>query len=1155
MLLRWIFGAYILLSLAITAGSARTIAAVASSDRSGRVPFTAEEKAQGFTNRVVLALPTFAGVFSASIDAAESAENLRVVRRYARFDGLRVIEIPEGITVAAFSSRLIGTGRYLSVEPDRIVRSSALASDPEFISGLQWSLRNTGQEGGKAGADIRATEAWDTITDASSVLVAVIDSGVNVTHPDLSENLWRNPGESGNGKETNGIDDDGNGYIDDVHGINATVPKERTGSGNPADDDGVGHGTAVAGVIGAIGNNGIGVSGVAWRAQIMALKFLTSDGIGATSDAIECMDYAVARGAKIINASYGSSSQSAAETAAIQRIKNAGIVFVTSAGNDGLNNDELPHFPSNYPFDNIVAVGASTRADLPHALSNFGSGNVDIFAPGIDIRTLARSPTVPYTTISGTSFAAPQVTGALALLKAKFPEDTPRQSINRLLRGVDRSSAFVGKTLSGGRLNLARALQAETRPFNDNYSERAVLAGGFVSVRTSSNGATREAGEPTFAGSAPAHSLWWDWTAPQTAPVRIDTHGSLLDTVLSVVTGDTFSGLVEVASNDNEGIDRLTSGLTLNAVAGQTYRIAVDGRLGLEGMILLNLRTPPANDSFQAATEVTGPSFRVTQSNIGGTRQVGEPRIDNQAGGRSVWFRWVAPSSGRYQGSVFSDFVDTLLGVYQGDSVGALALVTENDDGQDLLYDPLVTFEAVAGKTYYFSVDSLAAGGKFDFTLVDSQWQKLVVGPIDAPAAGAPDGTVYYAGGLGDLGALDPDGTEKWEFYLDFFASYASPVVGADGTVYVCDEAAAVYAVTPAGKEKWFRAIGDATFSSPALAPDGTLYARAENSPLYALMPDKSLKWTVDIPGASYTSPTIAANGTVYLGSADRRMKAFAPDKVERWSFDAGDEIFASPALDAAGALYFGTIGGRFFAVNPNGTAKWSYLAGGGISSSAAIGVDGALYFGAYDGKLYALNPNGTLRWATAVGTDIRTSSPAIDENGVIYIGTLDGTLVAVNPNGTLRRTYYFARPVRSSPLLLELYDTDGPIAESGPRLSNVSAHSSVGTGADVLITGFVLAGEGNRRILVRAVGPTLGLFGVPGVLGDPVLELYRGDELIATNNDWSGDDGRGAGAFGLADNSKDAVLIRTLAPGVYSAKISGANATTGVALVEVYEW
>lgn len=1399
-----------ILMLLLIVGFAWTQVIFGAIDRDKR-SFTAEEKAQGYSNRTVLALPKEAVLAGNSLPQAESREQVRTLRHFPRFDGLRVIEVPAGERVDRYIKRLQATGLYAFVEEDRLLQAQALPSDPDFLSGAQWSLRNTGQSDGKPGADIQVMPAWDLVADASDAVVAVIDSGVRLDHPDLVPNLWRNPGESGNGRETNGIDDDGNGYIDDVFGINATVAPSSADSGKPADDDGTGHGTAVAGIIGAVGNNGLGMTGVAWKARIMVLKFLTSDGFGATSDGIECMDYAVAKGAKIINASYGSTTFSQAESAAMQRIKNAGIVLVAASGNDGLNNDEFPHYPANYAFENVVAVGASTRTDQPAPLSNYGSGKVDLFAPGVDIWTLTRIPDEPYAAVSGSSFAAPHVSGALALIRSLHPQDTPRQSINRLLGGVDHVDSFIGKAQSSGRLNVTRALTASPVPFNDLFASPALLAGRFVSVRTANTGATNEPGEPLHAGAPATHSLWWSWTAPESASITIDTAGSLLDTTLAVYTGDQLQNLVEVASNDNAGI-LSTSAVTFTAVQGKTYRIAVDARGGLEGMLLLNLRTPPANDSFQSPLDVAGMSFRITQSNVGATRQAEEPRVNNvpeRLLGRSVWFRWTAPQNGSFQAAVFSDSVDTLLGVYQGQSVSALTLIAENDDGQDLLYDPLVTFQARQGETYYFAIDSYTQAGAFEFWLVDSAWQVLTVGSVDAPPAAGADGTIYYSSGEGILEAVKPSGVSAWLRPLSGAGTYSSPAVGPTGTIHVGDVSGMLTAFSPDGTKVWTRDVGDNLYASPAIGGDGTVFVRAESGDLFSLSAANDVKWTVPVAGESYTSPSVGVDGTIFIGSTDHKLYAFKPDKTLRWTFDAEDEIYASPAIDAAGVVYVGTLRGDFFAVNPDGSRKWVLNAGGGISSSAAIGADGTLYFGTYGGNLCAVGADGKIRWSTSVGTDIRTSSPAVDDQGVVYIGTLDGTLVAVNADGTIKRTYHFGGPVRSSPLLhdgmlyigaqdyrlyairtgtgpaaspwpmfrknaartaayavsppvlkvqprsqrvlaggsvvlgvqsdgtgpltfqwardgvplpgatgatltlnavqaaqsgiytvtvqnnlgevtsdgamviieaskpevgtavhlvnlsvrsvggqaeqtlivgfiveggpktllaraigpslgrfgvtgvvpdpsmdfikngqivgrndnwlgedaprfasvgafaldngskdaaivtpvlpglytarvntavsgvalVELYDMDGGITATGPRLVNVSARAEVGTGGNLLIAGFVVAGDGTKRILVRAVGPQLKRFGLTSVLEDPRLELYRDGAVIASNDNWSGDDGRARGAFPLDDGSKDAVLIMTLTPGSYTANVTGVGGTTGVALVEVYEW
>jgi subtilisin family serine protease len=352
--------------------------------------FSAQEIERGYRQGRVLvkrrALASVAGVDQeAAFARAEARAGVKARRNFRRLTRQQVLEVESVASIPEAIARLRESGLYEFVEPDYIRGVQAVPNDSRYAE--QWSLNNSGQSGGTPDADIDAPEAWDTTTDASAVIVAVIDSGLRVTHEDIVDNLWSNRGEiAGNGR-----DDDGNGYIDDVNGINAVASRSSVAAGNPADDNG--HGTHVSGTIGAVGNNGVGVTGVAWKVRIMALKFLGTDGRGSVSDAAECIDYAIAQGAQVINASYGAlstgESPSQTEVAAIQRARDAGIIFVAASGNDGLNLDVARTFPATYPVDNIIAVGNSTRLEDVATSSNVGSGAVDLFAPGSEILSLA----------------------------------------------------------------------------------------------------------------------------------------------------------------------------------------------------------------------------------------------------------------------------------------------------------------------------------------------------------------------------------------------------------------------------------------------------------------------------------------------------------------------------------------------------------------------------------------------------------------------------------------------------------------------------------------------------------------------------------------------------------------------------------------------
>ncbi|MFQ5628255.1 MAG: S8 family peptidase [bacterium] len=302
--------------------------------------------------------------------------------------------------------------------------------------------------------DIDAIEAWDKQTGDKNVLLAVIDTGVDYNHPDLQANMWTNPGESGGGKENNGIDDDNNGFVDDVRGW------DFAGDDNDPDDDN-GHGTHVAGTIGAVGNNGTGVVGVNWNVSIMPLKFLDRNGSGQLSDAIPAIIYAADMGARLSSNSWGGGGFSQALKDAIEYARDKNSIFVAAAGNDNEDNDSNPSYPSNYEVENVVAVAASDRGDDLASFSNIGKQKVHLAAPGVDI--LSCQPGGSYQFLSGTSMATPHVSGVFGLIFAQFPGLNYRKAMIRLLGSVDSKSEFNNTTSTGGRLNADKALMNDPK--------------------------------------------------------------------------------------------------------------------------------------------------------------------------------------------------------------------------------------------------------------------------------------------------------------------------------------------------------------------------------------------------------------------------------------------------------------------------------------------------------------------------------------------------------------------------------------------------------------------------------------------------------------------------------------------------------------------
>ena len=335
-------------------------------------------------------------------------------------------------------------------EPDASRRAFAVVPNDPYFS-RQWALNNTGQSvagtGGTVDADIDAPEAWQRSTGSAGVTVAVIDSGVQLDHPDLAASIWRNPGESGDRREYNGADDDGNGLVDDWRGWDWV-----DGDNDPADANG--HGTHVAGTIGARGNDGRGVAGVAWNVSLMPLRTLGADGSGYVSDVIRAYRYAGARKAHVVNASLGGSSFSRAEQDAIAAAPQT--LFVVAAGNDGTNNDTAPAYPCNYALANVVCVAATDQRDGLADFSNSGAMSVDLAAPGVNIASTYTGGSWAF--LSGTSMATPHVAGTAALVWARAPAATVAQVRAAILGSVVLRPALLGRTVTGGMLNAARAV-------------------------------------------------------------------------------------------------------------------------------------------------------------------------------------------------------------------------------------------------------------------------------------------------------------------------------------------------------------------------------------------------------------------------------------------------------------------------------------------------------------------------------------------------------------------------------------------------------------------------------------------------------------------------------------------------------------------------
>jgi subtilisin family serine protease len=363
------------------------------------------------------------------------------------------------------------------IEPNYRMQIAALPNDS--LIGQLWNMQNIGQGGGTPLADIRVSPVWDTFTGDSAIKVGVLDAGVNYNHPDLINNIWTNPDDP----TIDNVDDDDNALIDDTHGFNfrdeyppAGPPDYVEGNGIydgndsiPATDDSDGHGTHVAGIIAGRGNNGIGISGVCWRAEVISLKVFTTHGYSHVDALAAALAYAKDKGCRVVNASLSMPNYSQTLRNAIEDACGSGaggMLLVAAAGNSNSDNDVLPSYPASYSLDRVIAVSGTDRDDqlgFTNATyaSNYGATSVDLAAPGWGILSTV-NPSSYYALKSGTSMAAPHVVGVAALIMGANPSMNPDDVKARLLAGVDVLPSLDGKVLTSGRLNAYKAFYGLT---------------------------------------------------------------------------------------------------------------------------------------------------------------------------------------------------------------------------------------------------------------------------------------------------------------------------------------------------------------------------------------------------------------------------------------------------------------------------------------------------------------------------------------------------------------------------------------------------------------------------------------------------------------------------------------------------------------------
>jgi subtilisin family serine protease len=630
------------------------------------------------------------------------------------------------------------------------VLQAATPNDPMLSQ--QWHLQT-----------IAAPSAWAITTGSTNIVVAVIDTGVDYTHPDLAANMWRNPGETGidtngNSKATNGIDDDGNGYVDDVHGANV-----RDGTGDVMDTgffvppaSPTYHGTLCAGVIGAVGNNGIGVAGLNWSVQMMAVRNHGGD----TTDLKGNSDYPSysemlagfryvlmmkRRGVniRVISASMYSFVPGRELQDLLIDLEREGVISVFAAGNETLNLDVYSGFPGCFNLPSLLVIGNSTQTDVLNAGSSYGASSVDLAAPGTAILTTTKGG--GYATVDGTSFSCPLVAGAAALLLSANPALTVDRLKAALFGSVDQSAALKGKVITNGRLNISRAFQYLTNTNPPAIITTSLPAGqrtptNFPIQVTFNRPMNRSSVENAFAIQPPISGTFV-WT-----------------------NGDRSCAFHHDAPFDS------TTNYTVRILG--TAQDAEGGTLdgdfdrSLEGSPLddfvWTFRFPVPNDDFQDAQPLTGGSGQMEGNNRYATWDVGEPQpVERgaQIRGNTVWYRWSPPEPGGWitfdltTGTTF----DTMLEVYSGNHIEELNPVAINDNfgGQS---GSRISLAALPGTNY-----SIRVSGKNAFVITAAGTFHLKWYPMPPPAFSsspfsrnsAYSGQIITLSGTNFLGATD----------------------------------------------------------------------------------------------------------------------------------------------------------------------------------------------------------------------------------------------------------------------------------------------------------------------------------------------------------------------------------------------------------------